>query len=105
MNDLPALITAGTLAASTIGGGFVWVVTWVQRRFEKIEKALAECKKRELQQVKINGGHVTVIEMLWRECERLGDDATRAVLKRSEKVLDDLKRRSASNDLDGGDKE
>ena len=92
MTDLPALITAGTLALTSVGGGFVWVVTYVQGRFERIEKELRQCKRRELRQITTNSKQLIVIEMLWRECERLGDEASRAVLKRSEKLLDDLKR-------------
>lgn len=105
MTDVPALITAGTLAASTIGGGFVWVVTWAQKRFERVEKKLSECERRERRQGTINGVQLAVIEMLWREVERIGDGASAAVLKRSEKLLDDLKKRSVSIMVENGDEE
>jgi hypothetical protein len=105
MADVPALLTAGTLALTSIGGGFVWLVTWVQHRFEKVEKKLAQCERREKRQLKINGTQLAVIEMLWRECERFGDGPANAVLARSDKLLDDLKRRTVRIEIDGKDEE
>jgi hypothetical protein len=88
---LAALLTAGVgvLTAAGAAARFLW--DKIERRFERIEADLAECRKREIDSQERRGVQLTVIELLWREVERALPDSP--VLARAKHLLDDLKKR------------
>ena len=87
--DLAALITAGVGVLGAIGGTARFVWNKVEARFDKIEVALARCEERDRQHLERRGVQLTVIEMMWRELERL--DPGSHVLGRVKRLLDGLK--------------
>jgi hypothetical protein len=84
-----SLVTAGVSVAALLGGAisFVWV------RFEvthhAVKRELKKCEQREIRGRERRAVLTTVIELLWREVDRLTPDS--AVLIRGKKLLDDLK--------------
>lgn len=86
---LAEIITAGTVMAGTLGGGVAFVWSKVEDRFKRIEQALADCQKRETVAHSRRATHLTVIELLWQELQRLAPDSP--TFARSKRLLDDLK--------------
>lgn len=91
MEHLPAIITALVALLTALGGAgrFVWLR--IEKRFVAIEAELAECKARELVSHERRAKHLIVIELLWREVERLSRKGDNEVLTRAKHLLDELK--------------
>lgn len=90
LEHLPAIITAMVALLTAIGGAgrFVWLR--IEGRFEAIETALEECRKREEASHERRLKHLTVIELLWQEVLRLSPKGNK-VLGRAKHLLDELK--------------
>jgi len=109
MSDLAAIITALTGLLIALGGGARWL--WnkiearavareadVEERIKAVEAKVAECEQRETAgrareeaAKERSAAQVTVIELLWREVERLSPEGSK-VLKRAHQLLTDLKK-------------
>jgi len=85
-----ALITAfsGLLAGASVAAKFMW--NKIEARFDAIDGKLAACEAREKGALERHSSHVTVIELLWQEVERLSPDGSKA-LTRALKLVSDLK--------------
>lgn len=83
MNELAALITAGTGLITAIGAAIAFIWRKIEARLTALETRGENCELRSAKQV-------TVIELLWQEIERLAPDGSK-VLARAHKLLGDLK--------------
>lgn len=90
MSELAAIIVALTALLGLLGGGMKFLWNKVEARFVEIDKKLAECEAREKASQSRSSAHVTVIELLWQEVERLSSGGSKA-LHRASKLLNDLK--------------
>lgn len=101
MSEIAAIIGAVTTLLIAMGGGakFLWsklekrqkeAKAEVDQRFAAIDEKLAACEAREKAGQARSAAHVTVIELLWQEVERLSPDGSKA-LRRALKLLTDLK--------------
>jgi len=90
MSEVPVLITSIAGALATTGGAIAWLYNKIERRFEKVETALEDCRKREAKSSEREGKHLVVIELLWQEVERKARGPS-PVLERAKRILDDLK--------------
>ena len=90
MSEVAVLITSIVGALSATGAAIAWLWNKIEKRFEKVESALEECRKREAKSTEREGKHLTVIELLWQEVERKARGPN-AVLDRAKRILDDLK--------------
>lgn len=100
-----AIITAlvgggGALTAIGAGAKFIW--NKIEARFERIEKELAECRKRETAAMAREADsrerramQITVIELLWAKVKEM--DPTAGVLERAKHILDELKQMAAKD--------
>lgn len=89
--EAAALIVAGTGVLGAVGatGKFLW--NKVEARFVAIDAKLEACELREKAGLDRSAAHVSVIELLWQEVERLSPEGSRA-LTRAGKLLADLKK-------------
>jgi hypothetical protein len=89
--ELAGIITAATglLGALGLAAKFLW--NKIEARFLAIDVKLEACEQREHAAQERSAKHVTVIELLWQEVERLSPDGSR-VLARALKLLDSLKK-------------
>ena len=69
-------------------GAFVW--RQIEKRFRVMERKLAVCEERDRDSQARREKHVAVIEVLWREVDRI-DPESRA-LKRCKHLLDEWRR-------------
>lgn len=83
MSDLAAIITATTGLLVALGAALKFLWNKLEARFTAIEQRGQECEERSSVQT-------IVIELLWREVERLLPDGS-PVLARAQKLLSDLK--------------
>ena len=90
VSEIAVLITSIVGALSATGAAIAWLWNKIEKRFEKVETALEECRKREARSAEREGKHLTVIELLWQEVERK-TRGPNAVLDRAKRILDDLK--------------
>lgn len=90
MSEVAVLITSIVGALSATGAAIAWLWNKIEKRFEKVETALEECRAREAKSSEREGKHLTVIELLWQEVERKARGPN-AVLDRAKRILDDLK--------------
>lgn len=108
MEHLPAIITALVGVMTTIGAGLAYVrrefkaeqaardaqIAAIEMKYEdrlsEIDEKLEECHRREIASHERRAKHLTVIELLWREVERLSPKNNR-VLTRAKHLLDELK--------------
>ena len=88
--DLAAVITAMVTVLGTMGAAIKWLWAKIERRFTDVEHKLAACEAREKRQLDLNGKQLIVIELLWQEVDRRTRGSS-PILKRSSKLLDDLK--------------
>jgi hypothetical protein len=73
--NLGTIIIAATALFALIGGGFRFVWKKIEVRFEKIEKALEECRERDLKKDRQLSTVVLCIKLLVPEVERLDPNA------------------------------
>ena len=90
VSEIAVLITSIVGALSATGAAIAWLWNKIEKRFEKVENALDECREREARSAEREGKHLTVIELLWQEVERK-TRGPNAVLDRAKRILDDLK--------------
>lgn len=90
--------SGGVLTVLGAGAKFIW--NKIEARFERIEKELAECRKREtaaMEREADNREHrvmqIMVIELLWAKVKEM--DPTAGVLERAKHILDELKQMAA----------
>lgn len=93
-------IVGGGGVLTVIGGGMKFVWNKLEARFAKIEKELAECRRREMASIQREADsrvrrakQITVIELLWQKVKEL--DPTAVVLERAKHLLDELKESAA----------
>jgi hypothetical protein len=79
--------TIPLLAAIGSAGTFIW--RQIEKRFAAMEKKLAVCEDRDRNSQARREKHLSVIEVLWGEVDRL--DPESRVLKRCKHLLDELK--------------
>lgn len=91
MSELAAILVAAGGLLTTLGGGVAFIWRKVEARFKSIEAKLVECELREKAGQDRSVAHVTVIELLWQELERLSPDGSK-VLVRAHQLLTDLKK-------------
>jgi len=84
------IIAIAVPAITAVGGAAAFVWNKLEKRFERIEKELDSCQSRERRAQQQHAVHIAVIELMWREIERLGDSAA-PTLRRVKRLLDDLK--------------
>ena len=81
-------VIAGVLAPVGTACAFVW--RKVEARFKELDRKLERCEQRDRNSQNRSALHVAIIELLWREVDRL-DPASRT-LKRCKHLIDDLKK-------------
>lgn len=89
--ELATVIVASTAALTAFGGGAKFLWDKIEARFVAIDYKLEACERREADGKERSAAHVTVIELLWQEVERLSPDGSKA-LTRALKLLGELKR-------------
>ena len=84
------------------GGGAKFIWNKIEARFERIEKELAECRKRETAAMAREADsrerramQITVIELLWAKVKEIAPGAD--VLERAKHILDELKQMAAKD--------
>jgi hypothetical protein len=92
--------SGGVLTVIGAGAKFIW--NKIEARFERIEKELAECRKREVASMAREADsrerramQITVIELLWAKVKEM--DPAAAVLDRAKHILDELKQMAAKD--------
>lgn len=97
MGTIPDIAAAAVTLLVTLGGAARFIWTKIERKFgqqqqklDHMQEQLDACKSREVRDVERRGVQLTVIELLWRELERL--DMGSAALTRAKHLLDDLKK-------------
>jgi hypothetical protein len=89
MENIAPIILAitGLLTALGVAAKFVW--TRLENRFALIEQSLEACKQERTFDLERRGIMLTVIELLWAHVCSVSPQ--HEVLKRSEKLLDQIK--------------
>ena len=92
--------SGGVLTVLGAGAKFIW--NKIEARFERIEKELAECRKRETAAMAREADsrerramQITVIELLWAKVKEIAPCAD--VLERAKHILDELKQMAAKD--------
>jgi hypothetical protein len=73
-----------------VGGAAAFVWNKVEKRFRELDRKLEKCEQRDRNSQSRREKHVAIIELLWREVDRL-DPSSRA-LRRARHLIDDLKK-------------
>lgn len=89
MSELAAIITAGTTLVVALGAGVRFLWNKIEARFVAIDAELAKCHEREEHSQERRAKHLTVIEILWQELQRIAPKSR--VLIRAKHHLDELK--------------
>lgn len=92
--------SGGVLTVIGAGAKFIW--NKIEARFERIEKELAECRKRETAAMEREADsrerrvmQIMVIELLWAKVKEIAPGAD--VLERAKHILDELKQMAAKD--------
>jgi len=88
--EVATVITASVALLGVLGGAIKFVWSKIESRFARIEKELAECRKRDARGTRRRAVQRTVIELLWQEVTRLSPDTSSAQL-RAKGLMDELK--------------
>ncbi len=80
-----------TLALVTpLGAAATFIWRQIEKRFAAMEKKLSVCEERDRNSQARREKHVAVIEVLWREVDRIDPDSR--ALKRCKHLLDEWRR-------------
>lgn len=89
VGDATSIVAAGVSVASVLGGAIAWLWARVEKANREIRAELKKCEERETRGKARRSCLTTIIELFWQEVSRLAPESP--VLKRAEKLLDDMK--------------
>lgn len=89
ITEIMGAIFGGGGALACIGAGVKFIWDKVDARFKALEASVNECHEREQAAKDRSAKQLTVIELLWLALRQV--DPSNDALKRSKKLLDDLK--------------
>lgn len=101
ISDYSGVVSAGASVATILGSGIAAVWARLEYTNRKIQESLKQCEKREIAGRERRLAMTTVIEVLWMELKRLSPQSD--VLRRSKKLLDDIKHKEFESDHDEDD--